>query len=187
MRLIVGLGNPGPEYKNTRHNIGFMAVEAMAARYGVDKQQSKYNAMIAHCLIGGEKALLLKPLTYMNLSGRSVQPVMQFYKLQPRELMVIYDDMDLPLGKLRIRKSGGPGGHKGMLSIIGALGTQDFPRMRVGIDRPLHHDNVNWVLSQFGSEEKACIQSTIDSTVEAVEKWIKLGIDAVMNQYNRQD
>lgn len=185
MRLIVGLGNPGPEYRDTRHNIGFMAVEAMAARFGVSKQQSKYNAMIGHCLIGGEKALLLKPLTYMNLSGRSVQPVMHFYKLQPGQLMVVYDDMDLPLGRLRVRKSGGAGGHKGMISIINALGTQDFPRMRVGIGRPEYHDNVNWVLSQLGPEDKACIQSTVNSTVEAVEKWIKLGIDAVMNEYNR--
>ncbi len=187
MKLIVGLGNPGPEYKNTRHNVGFMAVEAMASRFGVDKQQSKYNAMLGHCSIKGEKALLLKPLTYMNLSGRSVLPAMQFYKLNPEQLMVIYDDMDLAPGQLRIRKSGGAGGHKGMLSIINSLGTQEFPRMRIGIGRPEHHNNVDWVLSKLDREDQEIIQSTVESTVDAVEKWIKLGIDAAMNEFNRRE
>lgn len=184
MKIIVGLGNPGKDYKNTRHNIGFMVLEELASRHPVEKQESRFDAIIGHIRIGSEKVLLVKPLTYMNLSGRAVQPIMHWYKLELPDLMVVYDDMDLPTASLRIRAKGGTGGHKGMTSISERLASKDFARMRVGIGRPEVGETVGWVLGRFSQEEQAEIQIVVKKAADALEKWIKMGINEAMNAYN---
>jgi len=184
MRIIVGLGNPGKEYKNTRHNIGFMVLEELASRYPVEKQDSKFDAIIGHIRIKTNRVLLVKPLTYMNLSGNSVQAIVHWHKLNLEDLMVVYDDMDLPLGTLRIRAEGGSGGHKGMKSIIARLASSDFARTRVGIGRPEERDAVDWVLGRFPAEEKEQARQSIKSAADALEKWVGNGIVEAMNAYN---
>jgi len=184
MKIIVGLGNPGRDYKNTRHNIGFMVLEELASRYPVEKQESRFDAIIGHIRIGSEKVLLVKPLTYMNLSGRAVQPVMHWYKLELDDLMVVYDDMDLPAANLRIRAKGGAGGHKGMASISERLASKDFARMRVGIGRPEIGETVGWVLGRFSQEEQEEMQVVVKKAADALEKWVKTGINEAMNAYN---
>ncbi|MEQ8201799.1 MAG: aminoacyl-tRNA hydrolase [Syntrophomonadaceae bacterium] len=184
MKVVVGLGNPGPEYRDTRHNIGFRVLEQLAARHRVQRQESKYDAIIGEIRIRGEKVLLVKPLTYMNLSGRSVQPLVHWHKLDLADLMVIYDDMDLPAGALRIRASGGSGGHKGMKSIIERLNTELFPRIRIGIGRPAQGDAADWVLSRLSGTERELIQATVNKAADAVETWITSGLTEAMNAYN---
>ncbi|MBC7075484.1 MAG: aminoacyl-tRNA hydrolase [Syntrophomonadaceae bacterium] len=183
MKIVVGLGNPGREYGNTRHNVGFMVVEELARRHNVEKEENRFDAVIAHLRIAGEKVLLAKPLTYMNLSGRAVKPLVNCYKADVADLMVVFDDMDIEPGDLRIRPAGGAGGHKGMESITEKLGTQGFPRLRVGIGRP-QGDAVDWVLGEFTDEEKILMQQTIKKAADAIECWVKRGIDAAMNTYN---
>ncbi|HHW60337.1 MAG TPA: aminoacyl-tRNA hydrolase [Syntrophomonadaceae bacterium] len=185
MKIVVGLGNPGPNYKDTRHNVGFMVVEELARRHSVERQEQKFDAIIAHTHINQEKVLLIKPLTYMNLSGRAVQAVVRFFKADLDELMIIYDDMDLPVGTLRLRPQGGTGGHKGLMSIQQSLGTQDFPRLRIGIGRPHYHDPVDWVLSKFQREEKELITAAINQAADAIESWVNQGLDQAMNTYNQ--
>lgn len=136
LHLIVGLGNPGREYANHRHNIGFMVLDALAAKHNLRFSKMMFKGLIADGVIAARKVLLVKPMTYMNLSGTCVGPLMRYYKLLPQQLLVIYDDLDLPAGQLRLRGKGGAGGHNGMRSIIAQLGTEDFPRLRVGIGRP---------------------------------------------------
>jgi len=184
MKVVVGLGNPGPEYRDTRHNVGFRVLELLAARHRVERQESKYDAIIGEIRINGEKVLLVKPLTYMNLSGRSVQPLVHWHKLDLADLMVIYDDMDLPVGSLRIRANGGSGGHKGMKSIIERLNTEEFSRARIGIGRPTHHDPADWVLGRFSGHEKELMQSIVNKAADAVETWITEGLTEAMNAYN---
>ncbi len=184
MKVVVGLGNPGPEYKDTRHNIGFMVLEQLAARHRVERQESRYDAIIGEIRINGEKVLLVKPLTYMNLSGRSVQPLVHWHKLNLADLIVIYDDMDLPVGSLRIRANGGSGGHKGMKSVIERLHTEEFPRARIGIGRPAQHHPADWVLGRFSGTEKELMQSTVNKAADAVETWITAGLSEAMNAYN---
>ncbi len=184
MKVIVGLGNPGKEYKDTRHNIGFMVLEELASRHSVEKQESRFDALIGHIRIAGEKVLLVKPLTYMNLSGKAVQPLMHWYKLELNDLMVVYDDMDLPMGTLRIRKKGGNGGHNGIASISERLASKDFARSRVGIGRPQSGEAVNWVLGRFTADEKEQMDIVVKNAADALEKWVKLGIDEAMNAYN---
>lgn len=184
MKIIVGLGNPGKEYKNTRHNIGFMVLEEMASRYPVEKQESKFDAIIGEIRINGEKILLVKPLTYMNLSGQSIQPLIRWHKLDLQDFMVIYDDMDLPLGTIRMRASGGSGGHKGIKSIIDRMATSEFARTRVGIGHPADREAAEWVLGRFGPEEKKQMEQTIKQAADAVERWINSGITEAMNAYN---
>ena len=184
MKIIVGLGNPGKDYKDTRHNIGFMVLEELASRYTVEKQESRFDAIIGHVRIGTEKVLLVKPLTYMNLSGKAVQPLMHWYKLELEDLMVVYDDMDLPMGSLRIRASGGSGGHNGIASISERLASKDFARSRIGIGRPEVGEAVGWVLGKFSSDEKEQIQIVVKNAADALEKWAKNGITEAMNAYN---
>lgn len=183
MKIIIGLGNPGRKYTDTRHNTGYQVVEELAGRYTIDKEESKFDAIIGHLQIGTEKVLVVKPLTYMNLSGNAVQPLVHWYKLPLSDLMVVYDDMDLPTGLLRIRASGGTGGHKGMVSICQRLSSNDFPRIRVGIGRPAD-ETIDWVLGKFYGEEKQIMQGTIEKAADALEYWIKNGIVATMNKYN---
>ena len=184
MKIIVGLGNPGKEYKNTRHNIGYMVLEEMASRYPIEKQDSKFDAVIGQIRVKGEKVLLVKPLTYMNLSGKAVQPLMHWHKLGLEDLMVIYDDMDLPLGTIRMRAAGGSGGHNGIKSIIERLADSEFARTRIGIGRPADREAVDWVLGNFNSDEKKQMEQTIKQAADAVERWITGGIMEAMNAYN---
>lgn len=184
MKIIVGLGNPGPEYKNTRHNIGYMVVEELAARYPVEKQESKFDALIGTVRIKGEKILLVKPLTYMNLSGQAVQPLLHWHKLDLQNLMVVVDDMDLPLGTIRIRAAGGSGGHNGIKSIMERLATPNFARTRLGIGRPEGRAAVDWVLGRFGAGEKETLEQVVKQAADAMEKWITSGLEETMNTYN---
>jgi PTH1 family peptidyl-tRNA hydrolase len=184
MKIIVGLGNPGPEYRNTRHNIGFMVLEELAARYPVEKQESKFDALIGQVRIKGEKVLLVKPLTYMNLSGQAVQPLVHWHKLELEDLLVVYDDMDLPLGTIRIRAAGGSGGHKGIKSIMERLASSELARLRLGIGRPSDRDPVDWVLGRFRPDEKATQEQVVKLAADAAEKWIAQGLTETMNTYN---
>ncbi len=183
MKIVVGLGNPGRKYNQTRHNLGFMIVEELANRYKIEKEESRYDAIIGHIRMNGQKVLLVKPLTYMNLSGRAVQPLVRFYKLNLQDLLIVYDDMDLDVGRLRIRKSGGTGGHKGITSITNSLSSQEFPRIRGGIGRP-EHNTINWVLGKFTAEEKPYIDAMVVKAADAVEAWVKYGIEKAMSEYN---
>ncbi len=184
MKLVVGLGNPGPKYSETRHNLGFKVVNELAYRHQVQKEENRFDAIIGHCRIGKEKVLLLKPLTFMNLSGRAVQPALRFYKIPLDELLVIYDDMDLPLANLRMRATGGSGGHKGIASIIELLGSQDFARIRIGIDRA-PFGVTQWVLSAPLEDEKPLYQAAIFRAADAVECWVEKGLTSAMNQFNQ--
>lgn len=176
MKVIVGLGNPGKKYSGTRHNIGFRVLEELARRHLVDKEESRFDAIIGHIRIGDEKVLLVKPLTYMNLSGRAVQPLMRWFKLDLENLLVNYDDMDLSPGDLRLRMKGGSGGHKGMASIIASLGSQEFSRIRIGIGRP-DYEAINWVLGKFSAAEEKIMDEVISRAADAVEGWVKEGIE----------
>jgi PTH1 family peptidyl-tRNA hydrolase len=184
--LIVGLGNPGPEYDQTRHNIGFRCVDALAEAYGLAfDQKKKSKARTADGLIVGKRVLIAKPQTFMNLSGTSVQGLAAFYQIPPRNIIVILDDLDLPLGTLRIRPKGGSGGHKGLTDIVQRLGTQDFPRIRVGIGRPPGRmDPAAYVLRRFDQDEAPIINPAVDRAVKAVEVWLTEGIETAMNRYN---
>lgn len=183
MKLVVGLGNPGARYSNTRHNLGFQALDVLVGRHGIDREQKRFESWLAPLRWPGEKVLLAKPQTYMNLSGRSVQQLIYWYKLDLEDLIVIYDDLDLPAARVRIRSQGGAGGHKGMSSIISALGSQEFARVRIGIGRP-SHETVDWVLGQISQEEKEMFASALTRAADAVEAWTRRGILAAMNEYN---
>jgi PTH1 family peptidyl-tRNA hydrolase len=184
MWLICGLGNPGPKYAGTRHNIGFMVVDRLAERWRAPSWQQKYKGEAATCQVAGEPALLLKPLTYMNVSGDSVQPAMAFYKLKLDHLIVVHDELDLPLGQLKLKKGGGHGGHNGIRHIAGRLG-QDFFRVRAGIGRPDGQQSVSsHVLSGFGGPEAAEADLLIEKTADAVELMIKEGLLAAQNRFH---
>ncbi|MBN2470953.1 MAG: aminoacyl-tRNA hydrolase [Anaerolineae bacterium] len=184
--LIVGLGNPGTKYQGTRHNIGFRCVEALAARHGLsfDKKQAK--ALVAKGAIQRKQVILAKPQTYMNLSGDSVSGLLNFYKIPPENLLVIFDDLDLPLGTLRIRASGGSGGQKGMKHIIQRIGTQDFNRIRFGIDRPPGRmDPAAYVLLPFPEGDAQILaEETIQRAITAIELWLNEDINSAMNAQN---
>lgn len=183
MKLIVGLGNPGPEYKDTRHNAGFMVVEGLARQLRIKKQEYLHHAVIARANLKGEEILIAKPLTFMNLSGRAVRRMVYSYKVALPELIVVLDDMDLELGCLRFRARGGSGGHKGLQSIIDNLGTTDFPRLRIGIGRP-EGEVIDYVLTRFAQGEEEIMESCIKQAVMALTTWATNGIEKAMNQYN---
>lgn len=187
--LIVGLGNPGFKYANTRHNIGFRCVDALAERHGLSFDRKQGKALVASGTIAGQPVLLIKPQTYMNLSGDAVSAVANFYRITPDRLLVIFDDLDLPVGTVRIRKSGGAGGHKGMISIIERLGTQEFSRIRVGIGRPPGRmDPADYVLLPFHEgDESILVAETIDRVVQAVQSWLTDGIEITMNRHNHNN
>jgi peptidyl-tRNA hydrolase, PTH1 family len=184
MKIIAGLGNPGPEYKNTRHNIGYLVLEELAARHPLEKQESRFDALIGQVRIKGEKVLLVKPLTYMNLSGRALQPLLHWHKLDLQDFLVVYDDMDLPLGSLRIRPGGGSGGHKGIKSIVERLGSQEFARIRLGIGRPTDREAADWVLGRFSPAEREQMEQAVRKAADAAEKWVEAGLVTAMNTYN---
>lgn len=183
--LIVGLGNPGRKYAHHRHNVGFMAVSRLAKRHGLAFKRQKGKAKVAEGPIAGQRVILAKPQTFMNLSGESVARLVRFFKIPPQRVLVVYDDLDLPLARLRLRPGGGSGGHKGLKSVIERLGTQDFPRLRLGIGRPLHGDPVDYVLQDFSAEERIEFERVLDRAVEAIEYWLIHGIDAAMNVSNQ--
>lgn len=186
-KLIVGLGNPGAKYANTRHNVGWMALEAFASKHGVAIGKSGFQGVYGEMRWGpmAEKVILLKPMTFMNLSGRSVAPAVHFYKLDPADILVIYDDMDLDVGRLRLRTQGSAGGHNGMKSLIQELGTTEFPRLKIGIGRPEPGwQVVDWVLTHFGADDSATIAGAIPRSVEAIESFLTDGILKAMNLYN---
>ncbi|NUQ39738.1 MAG: aminoacyl-tRNA hydrolase [Caldilineales bacterium] len=185
MHMIVGLGNHGPPYARHRHNIGYQILDALAHAHGLSfgKRQSK--ALIATGHIAGRRLLLVKPETYMNGSGEAVQPLAAFYKVDPAQLLVIFDDLDLPLGRLRLRPFGGAGGHNGMKSIIARLGTQAFPRLRVGIGRPPGRmDAADYVLHDFSAAEEEIMAPVRERAVQAILLWLHEGSAATMNAFN---
>ena len=185
MKLIVGLGNPGDEYALTRHNVGFWVVDELARRHGWGVSKRAHNALVGEGLLGGEKLVLLKPQTFMNRSGLAVASAARWYKIEPRDLLVIYDDMDLEVGKLRIRLSGSSGGHKGMESIIAELGASDFPRMKIGIGRPsADTDVVGHVLSPFAPDQKPLISEAVPRAADGVEAVVFEGYPKAMNRFN---
>ncbi|MCI1821272.1 MAG: aminoacyl-tRNA hydrolase [Megasphaera sp.] len=184
MNMIVGLGNPGHEYEKSKHNTGFRVVDELAAQWHVTVWQSKMNAAVASVPMDGRKILLVKPQTYMNNSGDAVGALMRWYKLAETDVYVIYDDMDLPVGKLRIRTTGSDGGHNGIKSLF-ANGVRDFIRFRVGIGRPLpHHDVIDHVLTPFPIELQEPYQKGIKAAAAAVEGCLELGISKGMNRFN---
>ena len=182
--LIVGLGNPGRKYAGNRHNVGFQCLDLLAEAWGLSFSKRKHKALLAQGEIAGLKTTLAKPQTFMNLSGEAVERLARFYKLPPQAILVIYDDLDLPLGRIRLRPEGGSGGHRGMKSIIEHLGTLGFPRLRVGIGRPTRGDPVDYVLSDFAPDERMTIEETYERAISAVELWLAEGIAAAMNRYN---
>lgn len=185
MKLIVGLGNPGGRYLNTRHNIGFLAAERVAEAHRIELNQTKFKAEIGRGEIGGDDVIIAKPQTYMNRSGESVSSLLSFFRLNPSDCILICDDMELPLGKIRVRGKGGHGGHNGLRSIIEHTGSQEFVRVRVGIGRPKEQSQVSgYVLSPFAKDEKQVIEDAIAKACRAVETLIADGIEAAMNKFN---
>ena len=185
MKLVVGLGNPGRKYQETRHNIGFAVLAELAREFGAGRPKAKFQGEVVEASLGGQKALLLSPLTYMNNSGISVQAASSFYKLANEDLLVICDDLNLPLGKLRFRASGSSGGQKGLGDIICRLGTEEFSRLRVGIGPPAEHwDAADYVLSKFTKTEIPDIEEAIRRAAGAVLDWAREGITESMNRYN---
>lgn len=183
--MIVGLGNPGPAYRHTRHNFGFLAIDELANACGIQVKRLKFKAMIGEGRYAESKLILVKPMTFMNESGKAVSPLLRFYKLPISNLLVIHDDLDLPLGTLRLRPSGGTSGQRGMASIITQLGTQDFPRMRLGISRPPGQmDPVDYVLKDFLPSETELQKIVLRTAVEASQMFITQGLTRTMNQYN---
>lgn len=186
MKLIFGLGNPGGKYQNTKHNIGFITVDYLAKHLGLTFNQTKFKSVYAEGRIGTEKVILIKPQTYMNLSGEAVQPWLDFCKLDGEDIVIIYDDMDLEVGKIRLRKKGGHGGHNGMKSIINHLGTKEFNRIRVGIGRPFPAQTVvSHVLSQFPKDEVPLMEEAVYKSVDAIKYWAEgHTFEDTMNQFN---
>ena len=184
MKLIAGLGNPGREYEKTKHNTGFLVIDELARRWHVTAWQERMKALVAQVQVGGEKILLVKPQTFMNLSGEAVGPLMRWHKIDEKDVYVIYDDMDLPVGRLRIRTSGSAGGHNGIKSLL-ENGCRDFIRFRVGIGRPLPQWTVvDHVLSPFPAEQLEPYQDGLKAAADAIEGCLELGIDKGMNRFN---
>ena len=183
MFLIVGLGNPGCEYEDTRHNIGFKVVDNIAKEYNIEINRQKFKGICGEGFINGEKVMLLKPSTYMNLSGESIREVVDFYKLSNEDVLVIYDDISLDVGRLRIRDKGSAGGHNGIKSIIAHLGTDIFPRIKVGVGQP-NVDLVNYVLGKFTKEEMEVLSESIEASTKAAGEIINNDVKTAMNKFN---
>ena len=186
MKLIVGLGNPGQEYRDTRHNVGFMVADALVERWRVsDQWREKLEALQIKTAVGDEPVIILKPLTFMNLSGQAVTALAGFYKIEPADVFIVTDDVALPLGKLRARREGGAGGHNGLKSIIQHLGTRAFPRMRVGVGRGANgRDLSDHVLGRFEAAERDTVSAAVLRAADATEVFISDGIERVMNAFN---
>lgn len=185
MYVIVGLGNPGKQYNKTRHNVGFDVIDMLAKEYGISVTKIKHKALIGEGRIGTEKVLLVKPQTYMNLSGETLIDIYNYYKVDLENIVVIYDDIDLDVGKLRIRKKGSAGTHNGMRSIVKCLGSTEFPRVRVGVSKPMPGQNLaDFVLSRFRKEEADDLSMGLEKACNAVDCIIRENLDLAMNKYN---
>ena len=184
--LLVGLGNPGSKYESTRHNMGFLAVDGLARRKGFRFNKLRFRAWTAEWMVNGEKVLVMKPQTYMNLSGESVGEAARFYKVPADHVLVISDDVSLPVGRLRIRKSGSAGGHNGLKNIIQHLGTDAFPRIKVGVGMPDHpdHEMIDWVIGKPQGEEAKTLRAALDRAADAALSVIDEGPDRAMNRFN---
>ena len=184
--LLVCLGNPGKEYANTRHNIGFIAADALERRTGVKFNKLKYRALTGEVTLGGQRVLVVKPQTYMNLSGEAVKLAGGFYKIPPERILVLYDDVSLPLGKLRIRGSGSAGGHNGIKNIIAHLGTDAFPRIKVGVGAPegADRDLVDWVIGNFTQAQRKVVDEAIEKALDAAACVIAHGVSEAQNRFN---
>ncbi len=183
--IIIGLGNPGKEYRETRHNVGFQVVEALADAYDISVTRAKFQALYGEGRIEGHRVMLVRPMTYMNQSGVAVRQILDFYKMEAEDIVVIYDDIDIPVGELRIKKKGSAGTHNGMKSIIQHLGTSDFTRVKIGIggDRG-HKDLADYVLSTFNGDEREVIDDMIELAEKAVVTIVDDGVETAMNEYN---
>jgi PTH1 family peptidyl-tRNA hydrolase len=183
--LIAGLGNPGAEYRQTRHNVGFMMVDRLAARLGVTFSRLESKALVTKVDYQGRRLVLVKPHTFMNLSGQPISSLARYYKVPHENLLVTYDEVDLPLGRLRLRPGGGSAGHKGMASIIERLGTQEFPRLRLGVNRPPGRmDAAAYVLQDFSASEKDLLNIALDAAVDAMLVFVTEGLETAMNKFN---
>lgn len=185
MKLIVGLGNPEEEYSKTRHNMGFNVINKLQEKYGIEVNKKKFDGLLGDGIIEGEKVLLLKPQTYMNLSGKSIIQVVNFYKIPIEDIIVIYDDIDIEPGLIRIRKKGSSGSHNGMKSVVAELSSEDFPRVRVGIGKPKYNnDMINYVIGAIPNEELEKLEEGTTKASEAIVEILKNGIDIAMNKFN---
>jgi len=185
LKLVVGLGNPGSKYENTRHNIGFDCLQKLHASMGSITVQSKFESQIAKGSLGSHDVVLAWPMTYMNCSGRAVAQIARFYKIPTDFILVVCDDLSLPLGKLRLRKGGSSGGQKGLDDVLKALGTQDVPRLRIGIDAtPENRQTVDYVLSKFSKKEREVVEESLVLALDAVQCWTNDGIEKAMNRFN---
>lgn len=184
--ILVCLGNPGDAYENTRHNVGFAAADALGERLNKPIQRLKFKALTNVVEYGGAKVLIMKPTTYMNLSGEAVREACQFYKLPPERVLVVCDDVSLPVGKLRLRRNGTAGGHNGLRSIIGQLHSDQFPRVKIGVGQKPHpdYDMADWVLGKFSKEDRKTIDATIERALDAIECIFSKGMDQAMSRYN---
>ena len=183
MYIIVGLGNPGDKYEKTRHNVGFNVIDLLAKEYSIDVSKLKHKALIGEGRVGTEKVILVKPMTYMNLSGESLRAIMDFYKLSNEDVLVLYDDISLEVGRIRIREKGSAGGHNGIKSIIAHLGSDIFSRIKIGVGQP-KSDLVNHVLGKFSKEEREVLEETLKAVVDSVEVIIKTDTKEAMNRFN---
>lgn len=185
MKLVVGLGNPGKKYQGTRHNVGFDVLACLAGRCAIGRPKAKFNAEVAETTIKNQKTILLSPLTFMNLSGQSVRAAVDFYKLPLTEVLVICDDINLEVARLRLRPTGSAGGQNGLKDIINRLGSQDFGRLRIGVGRPPPRwDAADFVLGKFSAEDAVEIERAVGRAADAVETWVENGIQSAMNQFN---
>ena len=184
--LLVCLGNPGDQYENTRHNVGFMVADELGERHNIPIQRLKFRALTNTITVGDQKVLLMKPVTYMNLSGEAVHEAAAFYKIPPEHVLVISDEVSLAPGKIRVRRSGSAGGHNGLKNIIAHLGTDQFPRIRLGVGQKPHpdYDMADWVLGKFQGEDKKAVEEAVKRAADAAECLIREGVDKAMNRYN---
>ena len=190
MKLIVGLGNPGQEYKDTRHNLGFSVLELLSERSGIRLSSSKFSAESGQGTLAGERCILMRPQTFMNLSGQAVGPAAHFYKITPEDLIVIHDELDLPTGQIQLKRGGGTGGHNGLKSIVQCLGSNDFIRVRIGTGKPqgpgAKEKVVGFVLGKFSESEKTIMDQTIRQAADAVESILSQGLSKSMNTFNKR-
>lgn len=186
--IVVGLGNPGAQYIHTRHNAGFLAIDYICSKYGARVNKSAHKGLVGEATIGGKRVLLVKPQTFMNLSGECVRAVLDFYKIKPDNLIVIYDDISLSVGRLRVRRDGSAGGHNGIKSILEHFGTKTFPRIKIGVGEKPHpdYDLASWVLSEFSSDEMKTLEATFPTVCEGLEKILCASIDDAMQICNKK-
>ena len=184
MFIVVGLGNPGRKYAKTRHNMGFIVADEFAEKLDIKINKIKHKSLVGEGYLAGQKVLLAKPQTYMNLSGEAVREIMHYYKVEPEKMILIYDDIDIETGRIRIRKKGGPGTHNGMKSVVAAMGTEEFPRIRIGIGGDIKMHLMDFVTGGMNKKEKEILKGAVITAAEATECIIEKGIDAAMNRYN---